>query len=143
MKETKNGVNIGSDFPLNRIDENLSWKIRSFEDQGKRFYVIVRYFCVPKIFALYVTLADVPKIAEKYLAYMSINDDVDPERRMTMTTNVISIEKLPNIEKTILDNADCWRISMFVLKSFLKTETKEDLGETITVGASVKIMNKP
>lgn len=112
-------------FPVASRKKDLKWKLCSFEDGGNMFYVTQRYFANSRMFFIHVALADKPSEAQNYQAEISIMGDIQPRRKTTMTTNVDSLENVPQNEKKFLKCANCWMIPIKQLMTILKKTPAE------------------
>ena len=72
------------------------------------------------MFVIHVAVADKPSVAQKYQAIISIMGDIGPKKKMTMTTNVDSLENVPQQEEEFLKSANCWMIPIQQLMAILK-----------------------
>ena len=84
-----------------------------------------RYFANSKVLVMHVALADKPSIAQQYQATISIIGDIEPKREITMTTNVDSLEDVPQKEEEFLNSANCWMIPIQQLTAILDSRKKE------------------
>ena len=134
-----------TNLPLQRSNRNLDWKMGSFRKNdfvGERFYVTKRYFAKSKMFVINVALAYKLSIAERYLAKISIVGDTQPARQISMTTNVDTLDNVPENEEDFLNSANCWLIPIQQLTTIIKKTTQEVGKDSIQFGMTFSIKQK-
>ena len=105
----------------------LDWKMRGFEDQGKRFYFHMHYNPKVHAFVFYLTLAEDSSEAKKYLAKLTLKNPNDERKSISITQNVVSMESAPSDIESLLDSESAMFVSFSAMRGFIVwTDESED-----------------
>ena len=101
--------------------------MRVFENRGKMFYFHQHYFSAEQTFAFYVTMAEHESEAKKYLAKMTLKNQNDEIKPLTMIQDVISMDSAPSNIDAVLASESVMFIHYKTMSRFMKLskETKE------------------
>ena len=97
----------------------MDWKMRAFEDQGKRFYFHMHYNPKVHAFVFYVTLAEDSNEAKKYLAKLTLKNPNDERKSISITQNVFSMESAPSDIESLLDSESAIFVSFSAMRGFI------------------------
>ena len=93
--------------------------MRAFEDHNKIFYFHKLFFTAEETFAFYVTIAEHPSEAAKYLAKMTLKNQNDERKSLTITQNVISIESAPSDGSAVLASKSVMFVHWRTISEFM------------------------
>ena len=102
--------------------ENMDWPMRAFEYQGKIFYFHMHFDWVEQTFCFYVTMAEHPSEAKKYVAKMTVknqNDDID-RKSLSIAQNVISMDVAPTDNDSVLASKSVMFVHWRTMSGLLK-----------------------
>ena len=94
-----------------------NWPMRVFEDHGKIFYLHRHFFSVEQTFAFYITSTSE---ADKFLAKMTLKNQNDERKPLSITQNVISMELAPTDKKSVLASKSVMFVHWRTMSGFLK-----------------------
>ena len=94
--------------------------MRAFEDHGKIFYFHQLFFTAEETFAFYVTIAEHHSEAEKYLAKMTLKNQNDERKPLSITQNVISMDSAPSDTKAVLASESVIFVHWRTMSRFMK-----------------------
>jgi len=101
--------------------------MRVFEDHGKMFYFHQHFFSAEQIFAFYITMAEHSREAKKYLAKMTLKNQNDDRKSLTIIQDVISMDSAPGNKDSVLASKSVIFIHYKTMSGFMKLskETKK------------------
>ena len=110
-----------------RPSRNADWKMRAFEEHGKRFYLHMHYSCEVHAFVFYVTIAEHSSEAKKYLSQLTWKNPDDEQESLIITRNVLSMDSAPSDTESLLDSKKVMPVSWNAAHGFIKwiDETKD------------------
>ena len=139
-------INTGSGESLDStLSQSWDWKMTVFHTHGKLFYLHQHFLAAEKTMAYYVTLAEDPNEAKKYLAKVTLKNQNDERKSVSMTEDVISIDSAPKDDDSILASENVMFVHWKIMARFMKwiKETKD--GEQYlrsTIDATIDISTK-
>ena len=111
----------------------MRWKMKVFEDHGKRFYLQSHYIPEVQAFALFISIAEHANEAKKYLAKLTCENPNNERDFVTVTKNVISMESAPSDQDSLMDSDSeaVMFVSWIGVRGYLKwTDETKDGGIT-------------
>ena len=135
---TDKGENLQS-----KLLDDWNWPMRAFEHRGKLFYFHQHYFSTAKTFAFYVTMAEHSSEADKYLAKMTLKNQNDDRKSLSIAQNVISMDLAPSDSKAVLASKSVIYVPWRTMSGFMKWRdiTKEGKLQTESnVDATIHIL---
>ena len=100
--------------------KNWCWKMRAFEDHGKLFFVHMHFSSEEKMLAFYVTIAEHLTIAKKYLAKMTLKNQNNDRKPLSITQDVISMDSAPSDLEAVLASESVMFVPWKTMSRFLK-----------------------
>jgi len=119
--EIKNGETLQS-----YLSTDMNWSMRVFEDHGKMFYFHQHYFAAEQIFAFYITMAEHSSEANKYLARMTLKNQNDPRKSLSIIQDVISMDSAPTNIDSILASKSVIFIHRKTMSGFMKLQLSNE-----------------
>ena len=116
--KTRQGVDVPK-----LLSDDMSWKMKAFEDRGKLFFYHQHYFSVEKTFAFYVSMPD--SEADKYLAKLTLNNFNDDVQ------SIVSIDSAPTPPRdvdAVLTSQSVMMVPSNMMQGFLKWREGEGEG---------------
>merc|ERR1719480_21125 len=110
--QTENGESLQS-----VLLRGWNWPMRAFEDHGKIFYFHLHFFSVEQTFAFYITSTSE---ADKYLAKMTLKNQNDVRKPLSITQNVIAMDSAPSDQKSVLASKSVMFVHWRTMSGFLK-----------------------
>ena len=119
--KTKQGVDVKK-----LLSDDMSWKMKAFEDRGKLFFYHQHYFSVEKTFAFYVSMPDTE--ADKYLAKLTLKNFNDERKYLINVQSVVSVDSAPRDVDEVLTSQSVMMVPANMMDGFLKWREGEGEG---------------
>ena len=110
----------------------MTWKMRLLEDRGMMVYFHQHYFAAEQVFAFYITMAEHSREAKKFLARMTLKNQNDDRKSLSIIQDVISMDSAPRNTIEVLASKSVIFIHNKTMSGFMKLskEKKQTLFET-------------
>jgi len=114
-----------------RLSTSMDWSMRVVEDRGKIFYLHQHFFSAEQTFAFYVTMAEHSSETNKYLAKMTLKNQNDDRKSLTIIQDVISMDSAPSNDNSVLASQSVILIHCKTMSGFMKLSKETKGGKEI------------
>ena len=125
------------------LSNDWNWLMNAFEDRGKLFYSHMHYFAPEKTFVFYVTMPEHFNETKKYHVKMTLKNQNDGRKSLSIVQNVISMDLAPSDSKLVLASESVMFVHWRTMSRFMKWRNDTEDGKEVTksyVEATVAIL---